>query len=96
MEMNTVLLSVKEYNGLRDFKENIKNGCSYRVSYSEYKMYDSFLTKEDSIISLLKINKELSAINSRLEEPNSLLSFKIKKMSFWQLFKYWIKGCKDI
>lgn len=96
MEANTVLLSVKEYNELRDFKKGIDDGHTYRMYHNGRYFFNYIATKNETVLELIEINESISKENSRLEEPNELLSFKIKQMSFWQLFKFWIKGCKDI
>lgn len=95
MEANTVLLSLKEYNELRDFKYEIDKGHTYRIYYNGYSPFNYMSTKEEAVVDLIRINESLSAEISTLEKEDKVLNFKIKQMSFWQLFKYWIKGCKE-
>ena len=73
MEKNVVVLSVEEYNELRDFKKNITEGKNL-VIRNEFSLRGgistetSFFTSEESMAAMASENKELSKINDDLRK----------------------------
>lgn len=94
MEKNTVLLSLEQYNELRDFKKEIEKGNVLKIYYS-YSGYDhnDFINIGDALKEISEVNngllKEKMALEQKLENKND----EIKKMSYWQ-FRKWKKSNK--
>ena len=84
METNTVLLSLSDYNQLREFKEKMEEGNTYKLpqpyTYGNGQYYMSqsypattYITTDSAVAELLERNIHLSAINEKLtEECNKL------------------------
>ncbi len=73
MEKNTVLLSLRDYNGLREFREEIEKGntfCDWGFRY---------ISTDEAVKEITECNQ---ALKKQLDE--SL----IKKMSIWQFIKW--------
>ena len=85
METNTVILSVEEYNKLRDFKINIEKGNTYSVLRNMYSVYDNFITTDEAVKEVLKINKELAENVDTINGKNIL---DVSKMSIWEFIKW--------
>jgi len=99
MEKNTILLDLNEYNELRDFKREIEDGNTYRVS-STFTRVSAFVSTDDAIEemgNIIKITEE--KLEAKEKEINELKSSKekqltvdeIKNMS-WRKFKKWKKS----
>ena len=102
MKTNTVILSIDDYNRLRDFRENIKNEKVILVTCSDYNdEYDDdyvFITKdkalkmaEEANISLLEEINELKEEVNKLkntETPKEYIIDELKSMSIWQFSKW--------
>ena len=78
METNTVVLSLNDYNQLREFKEKMEEGNTYKLLQpyvsrsvywgSEYHSPVNYITTDEAVIELLERNKELLKINTELKE----------------------------
>ena len=98
MEKNTVLLSLEEYNALRDFKKEIEKGntikiyCGYSGNPQHYYSAENAL-KEIEIINkqLYEGNNKSFKENIKLKEQHITELERIKKMSYWQ-FRKWKKS----
>ena len=91
MEKNTVVLSVDEYNELRDLRTKLEEGEKICISYGYYSHY--FKTTDEKLIEIAKINKEVTdrynLLKDELKEKNNLIK-SISKMSI-QEFRKWRK-----
>ena len=95
MEKDTVLLSLENYNELRDFKREIEAGNTYVVIRG-----DGLWQKETCFISSDKAMKDLDGLIQSLRTEICELKYpdkkkpnidKLKAMSIWQFLK-WKKG----
>jgi len=71
METNTVILSVQEYNELRDFKKAIEDGknvLSLDIANSVYKKQYFFLTPDETITSIREEANKLSETINNYEQ----------------------------
>jgi hypothetical protein len=106
MEANTVILSLPEYNALRDFKTNLEKGNTYRyLGYQQVSKYaaiqvTNFITTDEAVKEAMKANEKLIEENceltNRINEleqppvPKEITVDEIKKMSIWE-FRKWRK-----
>ena len=75
MEANTVILSLPEYNALRDFKENIEKGNTFRtIEYST----NSYMSQSSIIIPLFVTTDEAV---KEIARQNDTLSKELAKVS---------------
>ena len=86
MQKDTVILSIEEYNELRDFKKEIENGKTLILSTGFYGTKLFFYTKDEAIKLLIDASKDLEEENESLrkEKPTS----QVKRMSIWQFLKW--------
>lgn len=85
MEKDTVLLSVEQYNELRDFKKKIEEGFTFTISTIGY--YNmQFITIDETIGRIVEVNKGLQSQIEHLRKE--LPIHEIKKMSVWQFLKW--------
>lgn len=91
-----VKISLKEYDELREFKENMLknmvcvNQCRYDWSIHNEIVDLTFYTHDDLVKKITEKAKEIEKKNNKeLRELNILIS-KLKKMNWWQ-FKKWKK-----
>ena len=90
MEINTVILSVEEYNKLRDFKINIENGNTFSVLRDRFSSYDQFITTNEAVKEVLKINEEMAyeLLNHDVTRINGKNVLDVSKMSIWEFIKW--------
>ena len=86
METNTVVLSLSDYNELREFKEKMEEGYTYNLSkpYVQSSIWSinssvfepvKYITTDMAVKKLLDRNDKLSAINDELNnEVNRLMN----------------------
>ena len=95
METNTVLLSLKDYNELRDFEKKISEG--YIEVYGNCGLRIHYTTKDGAIKEIATYNKDLKDRAEELEGKISRLKYPkmfnptnddVKKMSIWQFIKW--------
>jgi hypothetical protein len=103
MDKNTVLLSVDDYNKLRDFKKKITDGkilVDYQFLGGVYRNEVRYYTDDKVIEELHLRNKslkeEIKYLQNRINDlqnpkPKETTIDEIKKMSVWQFLK-WKKG----
>ena len=89
METNTVVLDIKEYNSLRDFRENVKEG----KTFTEYRHYSSGYSvvvygKEDSVKELMSTIESLREDVKGLKDDKYKTTDQIKRMSIFQFIKW--------
>lgn len=84
MEKNTVVLSIGEYNELRDLRTKLEEGKSLCISY--YGGSNWYRTTDEVMIEIEKYNKELA---DKLKEKDDLIKI-ISEMSI-QEFRRWRK-----
>jgi len=86
MAKDTVTLSIEEYNRLRDFETDIKEGkvLLYSSGFFDDKVW--IYTKEDAISFLLEENKSLGNEIDELRKEKT--PSQLKKMSIWQFLKW--------
>lgn len=86
METNTVVLNLNDYNQLREFKEKMEEGNTYKLPQpyvygnGQYFMGQSYpsttyITTDEVVTELLEKNKQLSAINDGLANDRNRLKF---------------------
>jgi hypothetical protein len=91
MEKDTVLLDVKKYNELRDFKQKIEEGKTI-VIFSGWNYYrKDFITTEKAVEEIAEANKLLQKENEELRKTKEITLNDIKKMSYWE-FRKWRKS----
>lgn len=104
METNTVVLTLSDYNELREFKEKMEKGNTYVVPQphtynswlNNYSPLPSvkYITTDMAVKELLGRNDKLSAINEELNiECNHLRNSRpnireLKRMSIWEFIKW--------
>ena len=90
MEINTVILSVEEYNKLRDFKINIEKGNTFSVLRDRFSYYDQFITTNEAVKEVLKINEEMAykLLNHDVTRINGKNVLDVSKMSIWEFIKW--------
>lgn len=90
MKKDTVILSVEEYNKLRDFRKNIENECAIRANHY---LGDIVFTKDEFTHGLLETIKCLNIEICELKNPDKKQPSirEIKSMSWWQ-FRKWKNG----
>ena len=107
MQENTVLLSVKEYNELRDFKKEVeenltKSKFAVITNHYGFGLYSNSLTTkyytQDEVIldfenKNKKLKKEICELKSKLEIKESVEETidDLKNMSYWE-FRKWRKS----
>lgn len=91
MEKNIVVLSIGEYNELRDLRTKLEEGEKICISYGYYSHY--FKTTDEKLIEIAKINKEVidrnNLLKDELKEKDDLIKI-ISEMSI-QEFRKWRK-----
>lgn len=96
MEKDTVILSVEDYNELRDFKKKIEEGYTYRISYP-YSYDDKYLSTEDAVKEIYdeylgaceqneKLKKEIQKLKKDILNNNIVNN--ILNMNWWDFKKY--------
>ena len=104
MDKDTVILSVEDYNRLRDFRKKIEEGYTYRVTYP-YSYDDTYISTEDAVkeihdeyLGQYKRNKELKEEIQELkkhfltdDDLNEILN-----MSWWEFRKHKRKLKKEL
>lgn len=76
MEANTVVLSLSEYNALRDFKTNLEKGntyrtCDYRRVYNgEYLQGTTFVSTDEAVKEVTAICEQLTQKIEELGKEN--------------------------
>lgn len=109
METNTVILSLFEYNALRDFRENLENGKTYIIngyqntnSWCGYTPTSTYVTSDVAVEQIAAKNDELFSEVGRLKAEIYELKHPtkketniedIKKMSVIKFIK-WKKSLK--
>ena len=92
MEKNTVLLSVEDYNELRDFQKKTSEG--YIEVYGNCGLRTYYTTKDEAIKEIAAHNKDLKDELYELQnpppkvEPSIIKLRRVKKMSIWQFIKW--------
>jgi hypothetical protein len=89
METNTINLSVKDYNEMRDFNSAFKAGNSVLFYWDWCKMKSTICTKDETVKELAEINIKLKdEIDSLLNPKEEKSIEEIKKLTWWQ-FRKW-------
>jgi len=95
MEKDTVILSLKDYNNLRDFETAIKNKDAVQIvvetGYSNYHADYSYIlyTESTAIKKVADINQQLIEEIKELKFPKipKPKLYDISKMSIWKFIK---------
>ena len=92
MEANTVILSIEDYNYLRDFEKEIKANHAIRILWN-YQSHDEIYTMDDAVIKIAKANEKLKYEIHKLKHPETKQPTieEIKAMS-WRKFRKWKAG----
>lgn len=97
MKLNQILISLEEYDALRDFKANIEKGNSYSRTSGGFGGYstETILTSDEMINKIKQIETELKRKIEILEITNNTLCTKhwailseIKQMSIREFLKW--------
>ena len=90
MKENTINLSVKDYNEMRDFNEALKNNNAAVVFWTCDGYQTAIYTKDKALKKLTETNVDLKLKINELKNPEKKqLSYnEIKKMNWWQ-FRKW-------
>ena len=107
MEKDTVILNIKDYNELRDFKEYIERNYTIEVKSYKYNIAIKYISKDEAV---KQITSELNdKIDAHKKETDELISKireleqrantthkeitidDIKNMSYWE-FRKWKKS----
>ena len=93
MGKNTIILSVEDYNSLRDFKINIEKGNTYSFLRERLRAYDQFITTNEAVKEVLKVNEEMAykLLNPDVTRINGKTVLDVSKMSIWEFIKWKIK-----
>lgn len=69
MEKDTVLLDLKIYNDLRDFKKKIEEGFTYKIEGGFHRIspYKRFIGTDKA---LEEMNKKIEDVNKKIEDVN--------------------------
>jgi len=82
MEKDTVVLNIRDYNELRDFKQYIEKNYTLKVSNFHYSRIDTYITKDEAVKEVVD---KLNEATVKLKEIDD-----IKNMSYWE-FRKWKK-----
>jgi aromatic ring-opening dioxygenase LigB subunit len=106
MERDTVLLSINQYNALRDFKKKIEDGNTFTVITSRIPGYGhgididsrvtTFYTKDDVIQTYAETNADLARVNEELVAENEKLRYKIKEFGITESKEITINDIKKM
>jgi hypothetical protein len=97
MEQNTVVITLEEYNKLRDFKKEVERNrekSKYAVIEERWGGFvpsgriRMYYTESEIVADFEKRNKELEAKIRDMANYKKELASELKKMSFWKLLKY--------
>lgn len=93
MEKNTIILSVEDYNEMRDFNENVKANNAVSVFWNWNKYQTRMYTQNEAVIEIAKANESLKEKIEELKNPDKKQPSidEIKAMS-WRKFRKWKKG----
>jgi len=92
MEKDTVLLSVEEYNALRDFKINMEKGHTHVVTTGFLYFEKVYISTDEAVAEVSKINSELTKQVNELKELQKLSDASSKsKGANWLRFRKWFK-----
>lgn len=59
MEKNTVLLDVKTYNDLRDFKQNIEEGYTIKINRGLHCEQQDYISTDQTFKEIVEFNKHI-------------------------------------
>lgn len=97
MKENTVLLSIKDYNELRDIKKAVdeRKKIFLHRGFMDNKIIDYILANEKDLENLLIVendilNKQFNDILTEYSEYRLSVE-DVKQMNPWQYLKYWLK-----
>jgi hypothetical protein len=98
MEKDVVIISIDEYNRLKDFEREIKQGKFFVLTESWWTSFtngnrEKYFTESEIVADFDRTNKELKAYIKKLKNDIEELESKIvklKKMSYWKLLKWYI------
>jgi len=99
MEANTVILSLNDYNRMRDLEIEIQKNDTFYVNAGNVCWNYHIVTKDEAVKTLINNNKNLSdKLNETTLElhnlkagvkTNKIISIdQVKKMSIWQFLKW--------
>lgn len=97
MEQNTVVITLKEYDKLRDFKKEVEESRKESKFAVIIERWGGFVpagkirvyyTESEIVADFEKRNNELEAKIRVMANYEKELASKLKKMSFWELLKW--------
>ena len=94
--IDTVTLSLKNYNYLRDFNKAIHENKVLRITSGKGFPFlsEEFLTESEAVKKIAKEYEILQEENKLLRENKSDAYSFLKEMNYWQ-FRKWKKGNKE-
>jgi len=93
---NTVNLSLEDYNHLRDFKTNIENGNTYRVSPYVYQNDRGWFTSPVNYVSTDLAVKEIAEENDRIAKYAKELEKEIEGLKCPKKKQYTVDDIKKM
>ena len=94
MNIDTVVISTKEYNNLRDFKTEIENGNT--IAYGVWSERYHIISKDEALEEVGKENKRLEIKIAKLKEElkgkKEETIQTIKDMNLFQVIKWKLKN----
>jgi len=100
MEKDTVILDIKTYNELRDFKKEIEANNTMVISSSMaisssglvgYPMLKTFISESTTVKEIAQENARLKEQIEELKNQKEPSIYELKRMSYWE-FRKWRKS----
>ena len=96
MEKDTVLLSVNEYNRLRDFRIEIERGNTLLIHGSQFSYGEKFISTGEALKEISRLNeslkenyqRECKRLQDLVDGKKTIEISNIKEMSIWQFIKW--------
>ena len=77
MEKDTVVLNIRDYNELRDFKQYIEKNYTLKVSSFHYSRIDTYITKDEAVKEVVD---KLNEATVKFKEVEAQLIDKIREL----------------
>jgi len=91
MEKDTVILSLTEYNELRDLRQATTQGKTLLITVASTGYNKEFISNSEAVEQIANINFQLAQKIDQLDQLNKLRFnelVRVKKMSYWQFLKW--------
>ena len=91
MKVNTVCISIEEYNELIHFKRTISENNSFIIRSHDPFHITKYISNDEAVSVIATMNNRLQCRIEELEqmkEPKYVSKFDLKRMSIWQFIKW--------